>query len=95
MDQSGRQRSVVELAIEGALFHVHEERRDQGQLSPETLGGTSSQIGVFMDDPDRVFDAAVAAGARVVSAMQDFDYGYRQGVVTDPFGHQWLLQKKI
>jgi PhnB protein len=50
---------------------------------------------VFAGDPDRLFAAAVAAGGRVVSEMQDYDYGYRQGVVADPFGHQWLLQKRI
>ena len=23
--------------------------------------------------------------------MQDYEYGYRQGIVVDPFGHQWSL----
>ncbi|MEN3337443.1 MAG: PhnB protein [Acidobacteriota bacterium] len=86
---------VAELAIGGALFHVHEERADAGQLSPETLKATSSQIGLFDDNPDALFDSAIAAGGTVVSPMQDFDYGYRQGIVGDPFGHQWLLEKKI
>lgn len=86
---------VVEMSIGGALFHVHEERADAGQLSPETLHGTSSQIGVFADDPDALFASAIAAGAATVSPMQDYDYGYRQGVVSDPFGHQWLLEKRI
>jgi uncharacterized glyoxalase superfamily protein PhnB len=27
--------------------------------------------------------------------MQDYDYGYRQGVIADPFGHQWLFEKRI
>jgi PhnB protein len=27
--------------------------------------------------------------------MQDFDYGYRQGIVKDPFGHCWQFQKKL
>jgi PhnB protein len=86
---------VAELSIQDAMFHVHEERADAAQLSPETLRGTSFQVGLFVNDPDRLFDAAVAAGAGVVSPMQDFDYGYRQGVVRDPFGHQWLLEKRI
>jgi PhnB protein len=86
---------VAEMTIGGALFHLHEERRDAKQLSPETLHGTSSQIGVFDDDPDALFASAVAAGAQVLSGMQDFDYGYRQGVVIDPFGHQWLLQRGV
>ncbi len=86
---------VAELTIHGALFHLHEERPDAAQLSPQTLGATSSQIGLFDDEPDRLFASAVDAGARVVSPMQDYDYGYRQGVVADPFGHQWLIQKAI
>jgi PhnB protein len=86
---------VVEMTIDGALFHVHEEREDVGQLSPETLRATTSQIGVFADDPDALFEMAIASGGKVVHPMQDWDYGYRQGVVADPFGHQWLLEKKI
>lgn len=86
---------VAELEIKGALFHLHEERPDKHQLSPETLHGTSSQIGVFDDDPDALFASAVAAGAQVLDRMQDFDYGYRQGVVIDPFGHQWLLERRL
>ena len=65
---------VAEMSLDGALFHLHEERQDAGQLSPETLHATSSQIGVFSDNPDRLFDSAVAAGGRVVSPMQDYDY---------------------
>ena len=86
---------VAEMTLDGALFHLHEERPDAQQSSPETTGTTSSQIGVFVDDPDRLFASAVAAGGRVVTPLQTFDYGYRQGVVADPFGHQWLIQKKI
>src|SRR3954469_22228948 len=86
---------VVEMTIGGALFHVHEERADVGQLSPESLRATTSQIGVFVDNPDALFDTAVSAGGTIIHPMQDYDYGYRQGVIADPFGHQWLLEKKI
>ena len=84
------------MAIGGALFHVHEERVDAGQVSPETAGATTSQIGVFADNPDALFDAAIAAGGTSVSPMQDYDYGYRQGDGRNrSIGHQWLLEKKI
>jgi PhnB protein len=86
---------VVEMTLGGALFHVHEERADAGQLSPESLHATTSQFEVLADDPDALFDMAVSAGGTVISAMQDYDYGYRQGVLADPFGHQWLIEKKI
>jgi PhnB protein len=46
-------------------------------------------------DPDAVMAKAVAAGARETNPMQDYDYGYRQGSITDPFGHHWTIQKSI
>ncbi|KRF15557.1 hypothetical protein ASG90_11285 [Nocardioides sp. Soil797] len=41
------------------------------------------------EDPDAVFDAAVAAGATVVHEMVDQDYGGRGGTVRDPEGNLW------
>jgi len=86
---------VAEMEIDGAIFHLHEEVTRKKQLSPDTLDGTTLLIGLFTPDPDKLFHAAVAAGARALDTMEDYDYGYRQGTVADPFGHQWLIQKKI
>lgn len=86
---------VAEMSIGGAIFHLHEEVPGKNQQSPETVGSTSSLIGLFTPDPDKLFNAAVRHGGRIVDAIQDYDYGYRQGTVVDPFGHQWLIQKKI
>jgi PhnB protein len=86
---------VGELEIDGALFHIHEEGTASKQLSPETVKATTLVIGTFVADPDALFEKAVDAGATISSPMQNYDYGYRQGIVTDPFGHQWLIQKKI
>jgi PhnB protein len=86
---------VAEMEIDGTIFHLHEEVSSKKQLSPETLDGTTFLIGLFTADPDKLFHNAVSAGARLVDTMADYDYGYRQGTVADPFGHQWLIQKKI
>ncbi|SKC81882.1 VOC family protein [Ohtaekwangia koreensis] len=86
---------VAEMEIDGAIFHLHEEVTPKKQLSPEALNATTLLIGLFTPDPDKLFRDAVSAGAHVVNAMEDYDYGYRQGTITDPFGHQWLIQKKI
>jgi len=86
---------VAEMSIDGAMFHIHEEVTQKHQLSPETVAAVTSLIGIFVDDPDGLMSNAVAAGAKVIDAMQDYDYGYRQGTLTDPSGHQWLVQKKI
>ena len=86
---------VAELAIDHALFHLHEETPNSGQVSPETLKATTSLIGLFVDDPHAFVKRAIASGAREINPVQDYDYGYRQGTIVDPFSHQWLIEKKI
>lgn len=87
---------VAELSIGGALFHLHEEMPGSPfRRSPETLGGTTVLLGLFVDDPDVLMAGALAAGGREISPMQDYFYGFRQGIVEDPFGHQWMIQKRL
>jgi len=86
---------VAEMIIEEALFHLHEQTERKKQLSPLTLNGTCVIIGLFVANPDELFEKAVAAGASVTHPMQDYDYGYRQGDLVDPFGHHWTIEKKI
>jgi PhnB protein len=86
---------VAEMSINGAMFHLHEETTRTREFSPETLGGVSAVIGLFNADPDALATRAIAAGALEESPMQDYEYGYRQGTLRDPFGHLWVMQKKI
>lgn len=85
---------VAELTIGTALFRMHEEVGKDNNFSPETVGGTTVVMGLLVPDPDTVATKAVAAGGTVLSPVKDYEYGYRQGTVRDPFGHQWLIEKK-
>lgn len=86
---------VAEMEILGAMFHLHEETPRNSQMSPESLRGTSMLIGLFTPDPDKMVEQAEKAGAKIINPIQSYDYGYRQATIMDPFGHQWLIQKKI
>jgi len=86
---------VSELSINGALFHLHEVTARADQFSPEKSNGTTVLIGLFVEDVDAVMNKAVAAGATITSPAQSYDYGYRQGEIRDPFGHQWMIEMKI
>ncbi|HKC36176.1 MAG TPA: hypothetical protein VKB95_08940, partial [Chitinophagaceae bacterium] len=86
---------VAEMSINGALFHMHEEITRINELSPATLKGTSIAIGLFVSDPHAVMAKAVAAGGTEIDPVKDYDYDYRQGCLGDPFGHHWLIEKKI
>lgn len=86
---------VAELAINEAIFHLHEERPVKGQLEPNKIKGVTTIIGLFVDDVDAVISKALQAGATLLSPAQDYEYGYRQGNIQDPFGHQWMIEMKI
>ncbi|HEY1020096.1 MAG TPA: VOC family protein [Sediminibacterium sp.] len=84
---------VAELEINGAIFHVHETMRDA--LEPINAKGVTSVIGLFVPDVEGVMQKAIQAGATEINPTTDHDYGYRQGMFKDPFGHYWQIQKKI
>jgi PhnB protein len=86
---------VAEMSIGNARFFIADESPKQGNLSPETAGGITVRIGLFVANPDTVADNAVKAGARLLYPVADQDYGYRLGAVIDPFGHQWEIGRKI
>jgi PhnB protein len=86
---------VAELYIENAIFHIHEDIPKSGELSPLTLKNTTVSIGMFVDNPHKVVAQAVQAGALEAIPVKDYDYGYQQGTIIDPFGHHWLIEKRI
>lgn len=86
---------VAQLRVQDAEFWVHPAGADIGNPSPAELGGTAVRLMLIVDDPDAVFDRAVAAGATVRAPMQDRDYGWRDGSLTDPFGHRWEIGKPL
>ena len=86
---------VVEMAIGNALFRLHEEVLKDTEFSPRTLKGTTTIIGLLVENPDVVVVNAAAAGGTISHPVQDYEYGYRQGTVVDPFGHHWEIEKAV
>jgi PhnB protein len=81
---------VAQLAIGRAEFWV----ADDPSFSPETLGGGSVRMILSVEDPDRMFDQAIAAGATVIAAMYE-GHGWRLGRLADPFGHHWEIGRPL
>jgi PhnB protein len=81
---------VARLSVGGADFWV----ADDPGSSPEVLGGGSVRMILTVEDPDSVFDRAIAAGATVVAAMYE-GHGWRIGRLADPSGHHWEIGKPL
>jgi PhnB protein len=81
------------LAIGGLPVSVKDE--GHGDPAPTTLGGTPVQINLRVSDADAVAAAMVAAGAAVVYPVDDRPYGERDGRLTDPYGHLWVVSQPL
>jgi PhnB protein len=86
---------VAELEINGAIFHVHEIMPWFDALEPHSAKGVTCVIGLFVPDVDEMMQRAISAGATEITPATDHEYGYRQGMFQDPFGHYWQIQRKI
>jgi len=86
---------IAQLSIGGAEFWLADESPEHSNFSPETLGGSTLRMVLVVDDPDAVFDRAVAAGAKVVWPVEDQSYRWRLGRIVDPFGHHWEIGKPL
>jgi PhnB protein len=87
--------TVANLSIDGAEFWLADESPEHQNFSPETIHGSTVRLVLIVDNPDSVFNRAVAAGATVVWPVADQHYGWRIGRVADPFGHHWEIGKPL
>jgi PhnB protein len=79
----------AELRIGDSKIMLSEEMPGGSCRSPKSLGGTTITLFLYVEDVDRSFQQAVAAGAKVAMPVADMFWGDRYGQVTDPFGHSW------
>ncbi len=72
------------------LGSARESEFDDLQKPPSALGRAVSQSPyIVVDDPDKHYARAVAAGAEIVMEIKDEDYGGRDYSCRDPEGHVW------
>lgn len=64
-----------------------------GRRTPERE--VSHQVMLKVADVAVVVDRGVVRGAKVIDPPHDWEYGERQAAITDPFGHQWVLNQTL
>jgi len=83
----------AELKIGDSIFMMGEEMQQMGYRAPQ--GSTPVGMMVYVEDVDRVFKQAIAAGGRVEKDLQNQFYGDRSGTLYDPFGHMWTIATHV
>lgn len=79
----------AEIKIGDSMVFLTDEGPGMTGRSPQTLGGTTGSIYLYVEDADACFARAVAAGAKAQMPPTDMFWGDRFGMVVDPFGHEW------
>jgi PhnB protein len=72
-----------------------DEMPDSTVRSPQTVGGTTVGVFLYVEDVDKVFKQAKSAGAKEKTPLADMFWGDRYGTLSDPFGHTWSLATHI
>ena len=79
------------LQIGDSIVMLNDEFPQWGAQGPQSIGGTPVTIHLYVDDADKWYKRAVAAGAQETMPIQDCFWGDRYGKLTDPFGHKWAI----
>jgi PhnB protein len=85
----------AEIEIGNSVIMLADEFPEMGVQGPKALGGTPVGILLYVEDVDRVFQQALAAGAKQEKPLQNQFYGDRSGTVIDPFGHKWTIATHV
>jgi len=81
----------AEIKIGNSPIMLADEVPEMGYRSPQSLGGSSASILLYVEDVDALSNQAIAAGAKVLRPVEDQFYGDRTGNFADPFGHFWSI----
>lgn len=64
------------------------------RYSPRSVGRMTQSLKVYVDDVDRHFARAKAAGATIISEPEDKFWGGRVYEAEDPEGHRWEFSER-
>ena len=85
----------AEIKVGDSFVMMADEFPNMGFLGPQSRGGTTVQLMIYVKDCDDTVNKAVAAGGTLKRAVQDQFYGDRSGTVEDPFGHIWTIATHV
>lgn len=85
----------AEIRIGNSQVMLADEHPEMDVLGPQSRGGTSVSLLIYVEDADKVFQQAIQAGATELRPLCDQFYGDRSGTITDPWGHIWSIASRV
>jgi PhnB protein len=85
----------AELKIGDSIVMLADENPPTGIMSPQTVGGFSVGMHLYVENVDAVIQRAVESGAKLLHPIKNQFYGDRSGSLLDPFGHMWSVATHV
>jgi len=85
----------AELRIGDSIVMLADENPPTGVMSPQTVGGFSVGLHLYVESVDAVIQKAVENGAKLLRPIKNQFYGDRSGSLLDPFGHMWSVATHV
>jgi PhnB protein len=80
----------AEIHIGSSIVFLNDEFPGMTK-SAQTLGGSPVTLTLYAENPDAVYNKAVAAGAKATMPLMNMFWGDRYGKLIDPAGHEWAI----
>jgi PhnB protein len=96
--QDGKRLMHADLSVNGGKVFLSDEFPEHGGPGAPTEKGSPVAVALAFGKPaqvDATFKQAVAAGAKSVAEPADQFWGARFAMLTDPFGHRWMLNAPL
>jgi len=81
----------AQIKIGNANVMLVDDFPEWGSVGPKALKGSPVVLHMYVEDVDKAYEQAVAAGGTAKMPPADMFWGDRYGVLVDPFGHSWSI----
>jgi PhnB protein len=81
----------AELKIGDSIIFLSDENPQASAKSPQSLGGSTVVLNLYVKDADAAFKKAIDSGGKSTMPVADQFWGDRYGMFADPFGYSWGL----
>lgn len=85
----------AEIKIGDSHVMLSDEWPDMNLLGPNSRGGATASLMIYLPDVDSAFARALKAGATQERPVENQFWGDRMGTVIDPYGHRWTLATHV
>ncbi|KQV79763.1 glyoxalase [Massilia sp. Root351] len=81
----------AQVKIGTSIVMLADDFPEWGSVGAKALKGSPVVLHLYVEDVDKAYAQAVAAGGTAKMPPADMFWGDRYGMLVDPFGHSWSI----